>query len=145
MLLAGLHLFGVYPKTKAYFKIHTSLKNHPLLSLIYFSLFIAVFLIYSYPEIKKGFLKAKWGYVISIASGVLISAAATLYALSYFTGKDPEIADILLITVPFITVAVSINAFLKNNSGSFVAGKFFPFIFSLISVLIMSGIVMKLN
>ena len=145
MLLAGLHLFGVYPKTKAYFKIHTSLKNHPLLSLIYFSLFIAVFLIYSYPEIKKGFSKAKWRYIISSGSGALISVLATLYTFAYFTGKVPKITDILLLTIPFVTIAVSITALLKNNSSGFVAGRFFPFVFSLISALILSGIVMKLN
>jgi hypothetical protein len=145
MLLAGLHLFGVYPKTKAYFKIHTSLKNHPLLSLIYFSLFIAVFLIYSYPEIKKAFIRSKKSYLIAIVAAISISVPLTLFGLAHFTGKAPQTADIFLLTIPCSALSVSITAMLKNNSSGFVAGRFFPFVFSLISALILSGIVMKLN
>jgi len=145
MILAGLHLFGVYPKTKAYFKIHTSLKNHPLLSLIYFSLFIAVFLIFSYPEIKKAFLRSKKSYITAIAAAILISIPAALFGLVYFTGKPPQPADIFLISIPFTALFTGITAMIKNNSTGFVAGRFFPFIFSIISVLILSGIVMKLK
>jgi hypothetical protein len=145
MILAGLHLFGVYPRTKAYFKIHTSLKNHPLLSLIYFSLFIAVFIIFSYPEIKKAFLKSKKSYLTAIAAAILISIPAALFGLVHFTGKPPQPADIFLIAVPFTALSTGITAMIKNNSTGFVAGRFFPFVFSLISVLILSGIVMKLK
>jgi hypothetical protein len=145
MILAGLHLFGVYPKTKAYFKIHTTLKNHQLMSLIYLSLFILVFLIYSYPEIKKAFIKSKKNYLIAIAAAISISVPLTLFGLAHFTGKAPQTADIFLLTIPSSALSVSITAMIKNNSSGFVAGRFFPFVFSLISALILSGIVMKLN
>lgn len=145
MILAGLHLFGVYPKTKAYFKIHTSLKNHPLLSLIYFSLFIVVFLIYSYPEIKKAFLKTKWKHLIAVGSGIAISLLISLFAFKYFLGKPARFTDIFLLTIPFSALSLGITAMIKNHSSGFVAGKFFPLVFSILSILIVGGIAMKLS
>ncbi|HQJ59626.1 MAG TPA: hypothetical protein PKV35_01420 [bacterium] len=145
MILAGLHLFGVYPKTKAYFKIHTSLKNHPLMALIYFSLFILVFLIYSYPEIKKAFLRSKKNYLIAFVIAISISIPSTLYGLVHFTGKSPQPADIFLIAVPFTALFIGIAAMIKKNSSGFVAGRFFPFVFSVISVLILGGIILQIK
>lgn len=145
MILAGLHMFGVYPKTKAYFKIHTTLKNHPLMSLIYLSLFILVFFIYSYPEIKKAFVKSKKSYITAFVIAILISIPSTLYGLVYFTGKSPLPIDIFLVAVPFTALFIGIAAMIKNNSSGFVAGRFFPFIFSVISVLILSGIILQIK
>ena len=52
MFLAGIQFFGVAPRTKAVFKIHTVFRNHILLSLIYFTAVIIAFSICFAPEIK---------------------------------------------------------------------------------------------
>lgn len=144
-MFAGLHLFGIYPRTKAYFKIHTVLKNHQLLALIYLSFAITVFVIYSYPEIKKAFSKEKFKYIVFFVTGICFSILSAKYGFEFFYGKVPETADKFLMTTPFVILAVSLFPIFGKSSNSFVAGKFFPAVFSIISILIVTGIYLQVK
>lgn len=144
-IFAGLHLFGVFPKTKAYFKIHTVLRNHQLLALIYLSFAITVFVVYSFPEIKKAFSKEKFKYIVFLVTGICFSILSAKYMFEFFYGKVPETADKILMTTPFVILAVSLFPIFGKNSNSFVAGKFFPAVFSIISILIVTGIYLQVK
>lgn len=144
-IFAGLHLFGVYPRTKAYFKIHTVLRNHQLLALIYLSFAITVFVIYSYPEIKKAFSKEKFKYIMFFVTGICFSILFSKYMFEFFYDKVPETADKFLMTTPFVILAVSLFPIFGKSSNSFVAGKFFPAVFSIISILIVTGIYLQVK
>jgi len=144
-IFAGLHLFGVYPRTKAYFKIHTVLRNHQLLALIYFSLAVTFFVIYSYPEIKKAFSKTKFKYIVLFVTGICLSILSSKYIFEFFYSKMPESADKFLMTTPFVILAVSLFPIFGKSSNSFVAGKFFPAVFSILSVLIIAGIYLQMK
>ncbi len=143
MMLAGLHLFGVAPRTRAYFKINTALKNHQLLSLIYFSLAILFFLVYSYPEIKSYLKSEKIRWLITVSAGVLLSITVNLLFFQKFYRKPPQISDYLLMIVPYTVFAVGINSMDKTVSSKFKAGKFFPIFFAVVGIAIVTGIYLR--
>lgn len=139
-MFAGLHLFGVFPGTKAYFKIHTVLRNHQLLALIYLGFSVIMFIIYAYPEINKVFLKDRFRYFLLVATGAAVSLISVNYGFEFFYGKPPMPADRFLLTIPFTVLSVSAFPLLGKSSNSFIAGKFFPLFFSLLSAFILAGI-----
>lgn len=138
-MFAGLHLFGVYPQTKAYFKVHTVLRNHQLLALIYLGFAVTFFMIYAYPEISKAFSKERFRYIILVISGVAVSLLFSGFGFEFFYGKPPMPADRFLLTMPFTVLSVSAYPLLGKSSNSFIAGKFFPAFFSILSFLIIAG------
>ncbi|MGI6393387.1 MAG: hypothetical protein ACOX2F_01420 [bacterium] len=140
-MFAGLHLFGVYPKTKAYFKIHTVFPNHQLLALIYFGLATAVFILFSFPEIKKILLKEPFKYIFAAVLGVLISLPLTYYGVQFFYKTVPMKADLFLLGTTFAILVTALYATIKKNSGSFYAGRFFPIVFLTISTMIIVGLI----
>lgn len=144
-MFAGLHLFGVYPQTKAYFKVHTVLRNHQLLALIYLGFAVTFFMIYSYPEISKAFSKERFRYIILFISGVAVSLLFSGFGFEFFYGKVPMPADRFLLTIPFTVLSVSAAPLLGKSSNSFVAGKFFPLFFSVLSALILAGICLQVK
>ena len=140
MVLAGLHLFGVYPKTKAYFRIYTSLKNHQLMALIYFSLSMLVLLIYNLPENRKRFLENKVRFIIAVSIGVIFSLAFNFLFFESLYGKVPRVADMFLMCVLYAVVAVAFFSLSKRVSSTLRAGIFFPVFLILFSASIVVGI-----
>jgi len=140
MVFAGLHLFGIYPKTKAYFKIHTALKNHQLMALVYFALAILVFLIYNLPENKKSFLENKLHYLVVIGIGSVFSIGFNFLFFESLYGKVPKTVDMFLMMVPFTVFAVAVFSLGKKVSHTLRAGKFFPVFLIIFSSLIVGGI-----
>jgi hypothetical protein len=145
MVFAGLHLFGVAPRTKAYFKINTALKNHELLSLIYFSLAVIVFLIYSYPEIKSHFKDEKIRWIITFSSGILLSITVNLLFFENLYLKPPRFADYIIMTVPYAAFVSGINSLDKTVSNKFKTGRFFPLFFSISGTMIVLGIYLRVS
>lgn len=140
MIFAGLHLFGVYPATKAYFKINTAFKNHQLLTLIYFLIFLIVFFLYSFPEIKQNIKKNKIKYSIAVFSGVVISLTISFLLLGRVYETELTFVDVILLIFPFVTLSVSLTNLWKENSKELINGRFFPIFFGTISLLIIFGI-----
>jgi hypothetical protein len=140
MIFAGLHLFGVYPRTKAYFRIHTSLKNHQLMALIYFALAMLVFLIYNLPENKKRFLENKLHYLVVVIIGSVFSIGFNFFFFESLYGKVPKTADMFLLMVPFTVSAVAAFSIGEKVSRTLRAGKFFPVFLIIFSSLIVGGI-----
>jgi len=140
MIFAGLHLFGVYPATKAYFKINTAFKNHQLLTLIYFLIFLIVFFLYSFPEIKQNIKKNKIKYSIAVFSGVVISLTISFLLLGRVYETELTFVDVIPLIFPFVTLSVSLTNLWKENSKELINGRFFPIFFGTISLLIIFGI-----
>ena len=140
MVFAGLHLFGVYPKTKAYFRIYTSLKNHQLMALIYFSLFMLVLLIYNLPENKKRFLENRIRFIIAVPTGIIFSLIFNFLFFESLYGKVPKTADLFLMCIPTAVAAVAFSSVPKKVSSTLRAGLFFPVFLIVFSSLIMVGI-----
>lgn len=140
MIFAGLHLFGVYPRTKAYFKIHTALKNHQLMTLIYFALAMLVFFIYNLPENKKRFLENKFHYLVVIIIGSAFSIGFNFFFFESFYGKVPKTADLFLMVVPFTVFALAAFSLGERVSHTLRAGKFFPVFLIIFSLLVVGGI-----
>lgn len=140
MIFAGLHLFGVYPRTKAYFKINTSLKNHQLMALVYFALAMLVFLIYNLPENKKRFLENKMRFIFAVFAGVVFSLVFNFLFFESLYGKVPRVADMFLMSVPFAVSSVAVLSLFKRVSATLGAGYFFPVFLVAFSALILVGI-----
>jgi len=140
MIFAGLHLFGVYPRTKAYFKIHTVLKNHQLMALVYFALAMLVFLIFNLPENKKRFLENKLYYLVVTGVGSVFSIGFNYLFFESLYGKVPKTADIFLMMVPFVVFFVAVFSLGNKVSQTLRAGKFFPVFLIIFSSLIVGGI-----
>jgi len=140
MVFAGLHLFGVYPRTKAYFRIFTSLKNHQLMALIYFGLAVTAFFIYNFPENKKRFLENKVRYLVASALGATVSIVFNLLFFERLYGRALKTADIFLMLIPFLVFSIASSSLTTRVSRSLRAGVFFPVFLSLISLLIVGGI-----
>lgn len=140
MFFFGLQLFGVYPKTKAYFKVHTIFKNHPLLSLIYFAFLTILFLIFSAPEIKK-ILQKEWKkYLRALAAGIFLSLFISLFLLDILYKTPPTLSDLFLLLFPFSALSVSLTALWKKNASSFAAGRVFPLFFAVFSLILIYGL-----
>lgn len=140
MVFAGLHLFGVYPRTKAYIRVYTALKNHQLMALIYFSLAMLVFLIYNLPENKKRFLENKMRFTVAVSAGVIISLVFNFMFFESLYGKVPKVADMFLITIPFLIGSIAVSSLSKKVSSTLRAGNFFPVFLILFSVFLVVGI-----
>lgn len=140
MIFAGLHLFGVYPRTKAYIRVYTSLKNHQLMALIYFSLAMLVFVIYNLPENKKRFLENKIRFIVTVSAGVVFSLMFNYLFFESLYGKVPRAADMFLLSVPFTVSAVSFTAVSKKVLPTLRAGYFFPVFIVLFSFFLVVGI-----
>ena len=136
MFLAGIQFFGVYPRTQAFFAVHTVFKNHILLSLIYFSASLAAFSICFFPEIKNS-LKDRIPLFSAALTGGIISAFAILAVISLKV-KALNAADFALLTVPWLTIVLSI-ATLKNGY-TLPSNRFFPLFFSVFSLILLLGI-----
>ena len=139
MFLAGLQLFGVAPRTKAYFPLHTVFKNHILLSLIYFTAVIITFSICFFPEIKNLVKRDLKPFAIALAAGI-VSALAILFVIS-FKLKPLNITDFILLSVVWTTLAIS--AVLLKKGTSLPGGRFFSLLFSAYSIVLILGIIFK--
>ncbi len=144
MIFAGLHLFGVAPRTKAYFPINTALQNHQLMSLIYFSLAVLFFLIYSYPEIRSYLLHDKIRWLITLFAGILLSLTLNLMFFEKFYLKSPRFFDYLLMLFPYMVLLAGTNSIDSSVNGKFKAGRFFPSFFSVVGILIITGIYLRI-
>jgi len=144
MMLAGFHFFGVAPKTRAYFKITTALKNHQLMSLIYFSFAVLFFIIYSYPEIKSYLKSEKIRWMITVCAGIFLSITVNILFFQKFYQKTPQFADYLLMLVPYSVFAAGINSMDGAVSSKFKSGRFFPLFFGFIATMIVAGIYFRI-
>ena len=139
MFLAGLQLFGVYPKTKAYFPVHTVLKNHVLLSMVYFTAVILAFTICFFPEIKtlfkRGLQKAAAAYTAGSVS------AMTVLSVVSFKFKPLYTADFILLTVAWTTFVMS--AFFLKKGTNLPGNRFFPIVFSAFPLVLILGIIFR--
>jgi len=138
MFLAGLQLFGVYPRTKAYFPIHTVFKNHVFLSLVYFTAMILAFSICFLPEIITLFKRDLKPLLITL-SATVICALLILFGIS-LNFKPLYVADFILLTILFTTFVMSV-IFCKKGT-NLPGNRFFPFVFSAVSLIILIGIIL---
>lgn len=141
MFLAGLQLFGVAPKTKAYFPVHTVFKNHILLSLIYFTAATLAFSICFLPEITALFKKDLKPLLITSGAAVLC-ALFILFGIS-LNFKPLNVADYILLTTLFTTFVMS-AVFLKKGT-NLPGNRFFPFVFTAFSLIMLFGILCRLK
>ena len=139
MFLAGIQFFGVAPRTKAVFKIHTVFRNHILLSLIYFTAVIIAFSICFAPEIKALFKRDTKPLLISLICGIC-TAFTALFVIS-MKFKAMNTADFILLTVLW-TVFVTSLTVLKKGTG-LPGNRFFPALFSAFSLVLILGIIFK--
>lgn len=140
MFLAGLQLFGVAPKTKAYFPVHTVFKNHVFLSLVYFTAVIVAFSICFAPEIKALF-KRDFDFSRMIAVPIAGTVPAVLTLVWISPKLEPFIADSILLSFSCTTVITS--AILLKKGTNLPGNRFFPALFSAVSLIIMLGIIFK--
>ena len=139
MFLAGIQFFGVAPRTKAVFKIHTVFKNHILLSLIYFTAVIITFSICFAPEIKALFKRDMKPLLISLICGIC-TAFTAIFVISMKL-RPLHIADFILLTVLW-TVLVSSATVLKKGT-TLPGNRFFPALFSAFSLVLILGIIFR--
>ena len=134
MFLAGIQFFGVAPRTKAVFKIHTVFRNHILLSLIYFTAVIIAFSICFAPEIKALVKRNLKPLGIALCAGFF----SPLVMFSFWQ-KPLNIADIILLTVTCSTAVGSVVLLQKETN--LPGGRFFPVVFSAVSLILILGII----
>lgn len=134
MFLAGIQFFGVAPRTKAVFKIHTVFRNHVLLSLVYFTAVIIAFSICFFPEIKALVKRDLKPLGMSLCAGFF----APLVMFNFWQ-KPLNIADLILLTVTCSTAVGS--AVLLQKETNLPGGRFFPVVFSAVSMILILGII----
>ena len=139
MFLAGIQFFGVAPRTKAVFKIHTIFRNHILLSMIYFTAVIIAFSICFAPEIKALFKRDFKPLLISLICGIC-TAFTALFVLS-IKWKPLHVADFILLTVLWTVFVLSLTVLKKGTN--LPGNRFFPALFSAVSLIIMLGMIFK--
>ena len=137
MFLAGIQFFGVAPRTKAVFKIHTVFRNHILLSLIYFTAVIIAFSVCFVPEIKVLFKRDFKPLLISLICGGC-TAFTALFVLS-IKWKPLHIADFILLPVPWTVLVLSATMLKKGTN--LPGNRFFPALFSAVSLILILGII----
>ena len=134
MFIAGIQLFGVAPRTQAVFALNTVFKNHVLLSLVYFTAVILAFSVCFFPEIKtlvkRDFKPLKFA---------LYAGFFAPFVMFNFWQKPLNIADLILLTVT-CTTAVS-SAVLLQKETNLPGGRFFPFVFLAVSLILILGII----
>ena len=138
MFLAGLQLFGVYPRTKAYVPIHTIFKNHVFLSLVYFTAMILAFSVCFLPEIITLFKRDLKPMLITLAATVLC-ALLILFGIS-LNFKPLNAADFILLTILFTTLVMS--AIFCKKGTNLPGNRFFPVVFSAVSLILIIGIIL---
>ena len=136
MFLAGLQLFGVAPRTKAYFPLHTVFKNHILLSLVYFTAVILAFSICFFPEIKTLVKRNFKPLGMALVPGIF-----TPPIMFNFFEKPLNIADAILLAVTCITTLFSL-IFLQKET-NLPGGRFFPIVFSVFPLVLILGIIFR--
>ena len=134
MFLAGIQFFGVAPRTKAVFKIHTVFRNHILLSLVYFTAVIITFSICFAPEIKTLVKRNLKPLGIALCAGFF----SPLVMFSFWQ-KPLNIADIILLTVTCSTAVGSVVLLQKETN--LPGGRFFRVVFSAVSLILILGII----
>ena len=139
MFLAGIQFFGVAPRTKAVFKIHTIFRNHILLSLIYFTAVIIAFSICFFPEIKALFKRDFKPLLISLICAIC-TAFTALFVISMKL-RPLHTADFILLTALW---TVLITSFVVLKKGTSLPGdRFFPALFSAFSLILILGMIFK--
>jgi hypothetical protein len=136
MFLAGFQFFGVAPRTKAYFPLNTVFKNHILLSLVYFTAVILAFSICFFPEIKTLVKRDFKPLGMALVPGILIPP--TMFD---FLEKSLNSADAILLALTCTTTLFSL-IFLQKET-NLPGGRFFPFVFSAFSLVLILGIIFK--
>ena len=136
MFLAGIQFFGVAPRTKAVFKIHTVFKNHVLLSLVYFTAVITAFSICFAPEIKTLVKRGLKPLGMALCAGFFFPIV-----MFNFWQKSLNIADFILLTVTCSTAVGS--AVLLQKETNLPGGRFFPFVFMTFSLVLILGIIFR--
>ena len=136
MFIAGIQFFGVAPRTKAVFKIHTVFRNHILLSLIYFTAVILAFSICFFPEIKTLVKRDLKPLGIALCAGII----ATVTMIKFWQ-RPINIADLILLTVTCSTAVGS--AVLLQKETNLPGGRFFPALFSAFSLVLILGIIFR--
>lgn len=134
MFLAGMQFFGVAPRTKAYFPLHTVFKNHVLLSLIYFLFVILAFSICFFPEIKTLLKRDLKHLGMALCAGFFASIV-----IINFWQKPLNTADLILLTLTCST-AVGSTVLLQKET-NLPGGRFFPFVFLAVSLILILGII----
>ena len=134
MFLAGVQFFGVAPRTKAVFKIHTVFRNHVLLSLVYLTAVIIAFSTCFFPEIKALVKRDLKPLGIALCAGFF----APLVMFNFWQ-KPLDIADLILLTVTCSTAVGS--AVLLQKETNLPGGRFFPVVFSAVSLILILGII----
>ena len=137
MFLAGLQLFGVAPRTKAYFPLHTVFRNHILLSLIYFTAVILAFTICFFPEIKELVKRDFKPLGTALIPGILIPPVM----FNFLEKSLNNIADVILLAVTCTTTLFSL-IFLQKET-NLPGGRFFPFVFSVFPLVLILGIIFR--
>lgn len=136
MFLAGLQLFGVARRTKAYFPLNTVFKNHILLSLVYFTAVILAFSICFFPEIKELVKRNFKPLGVALCAGF-----SAPFVIFNFWQKPLNIADLILLTVTCTTTLFSL-IFLQKET-NLPGGRFFPFVFSVFPLVLILGIIFR--
>jgi hypothetical protein len=104
-IIGGIHWVGVYPKTKAIFKIHTVFRNHHLLSMVYFGACVLFFFILVLPELKAFFDRNKLRkYLTFLGVGLLFFVLISIYSLNIGYVVAPRISDYLFLILPSLVV-----------------------------------------
>lgn len=134
MFLAGIQFFGVAPRTKAVFKIHTVFRNHILLSLVYFTAVIIAFSICFAPEIKTLVKRNLKPLGMALCAGFF-----SPLVMFNFWQKPLNIADIILLTVTCSTAVGSVVLLQKETN--LPGNRFFPVVFSAVSLILILGII----
>ena|GEM_PF-1018168 len=134
MFLAGIQFFGVAPRTRAVFKIHTVFKNHVFLSLVYFTAVIIAFSICFFPEIKTLVKRDLKALGMALCAGFF-----STIVMFDFLQKQLNIADLILLTVTCSTAVGS--AVLLQKETNLPGGRFFPFVFSVFPLVLILGII----
>ena len=136
MFLAGLQLFGVAPRTKAYFPLNTIFRNHILLSLVYFTAVIIAFTICFFPEIKTLVKRDLKPLGMALVPGIF-----TPPIMFNFLEKPLNIADAILLAVTCTTTLFSL-IFLQKET-NLPGGRFFPVVFSAFPLVLILGIIFR--
>ena len=106
ILVAGVHLFGVYPYTRALVKVHTIFTSHQLMSLIYFMLGSIAMALALYPEIKVVLKRVGGGkrYLKALLVGAILYELLLPALFSFYYEKPLTVPDGILLLAPYCLI-----------------------------------------
>ena len=105
IIVGGLHLFGVFPTSKAFIRIHTSFRNHQLMALIFYTSALTLFIVHLYPDIKSYFTKDKVKQLLKyLAISYIPYLLFLLFGFKIFYKKSLMLTDNFLLISPYISI-----------------------------------------